>query len=64
MKGSKEILVKVNRALFRPSEVSALIGDASRAKKLLGWSAHTFLEELCRLMVEADIRRNEVGTSF
>jgi GDPmannose 4,6-dehydratase len=58
------IRVKVNRALFRPSEVSELVGDASQAQKLLGWKAQTSLEELCRLMVEADIRRNEVGTSF
>jgi GDPmannose 4,6-dehydratase len=63
-KKTGKILVKVNRMLFRPSEVNALIGDASRARNLLGWSAHTSLEELCRLMVEADIRRNEVGTSF
>jgi GDPmannose 4,6-dehydratase len=56
--------VKVNRALFRLSEVNALVGDASRAEKLLGWRAHTSLDELCRLMVEADIRRNEVGASF
>jgi GDPmannose 4,6-dehydratase len=56
--------VKVNPALFRPSEVNALVGDAARAQKLLGWKARTSLEELCRSMVEADIRRNEVGCSF
>jgi GDPmannose 4,6-dehydratase len=56
--------VKVNPSFFRPAEVDELVGDASRAKKLLGWEAHTPLEELCRLMVEADIRRNELGFSF
>ena len=58
------VRVKVNPAFFRPAEVDALIGDASRAHRLLGWKAQTSLEELCRLMVEADIRRNEIGRSF
>jgi GDPmannose 4,6-dehydratase len=56
--------VKVNPAFFRPAEVDELIGDASRAQKLLGWKAETSLGELCRLMVEADIRRNKIGFSF
>ncbi len=59
-----KVRVKVNPAFFRPAEVDALIGDASRAQRLLGWKAQTSLEELCRLMVEADIRRNEIGRSF
>jgi GDPmannose 4,6-dehydratase len=56
--------VKINPAFFRPAEVDELIGNPSRAQKLLGWKAHTSLEELCRLMVETDIRRNEIGRSF
>jgi GDPmannose 4,6-dehydratase len=56
--------VKVNPALFRPAEVNELIGDSSRAQELLGWKAQTSLEELCRLMVEADVRRNKIGFSF
>ncbi len=59
-----KVRVKVNPAFFRPAEVDALIGDASRAQRLLGWKAQTSLEELCRLMVEADIRRNKIGCSF
>ncbi len=58
------VRVKVIPAFFRPAEVDALIGDASRAQRLLGWKAQTSLEELCRLMVEADIRRNKIGCSF
>ncbi len=57
-------LVKVNSSLFRPAEVERLIGDPSRARDLLGWQALMPLEELCRLMVEADIRRNKIGFSF
>jgi GDPmannose 4,6-dehydratase len=56
--------VKINPAFFRPAEVDALIGDSTRARQLLGWTAQTSLDELCRLMVEADIRRNEIGFSF
>ncbi len=57
-------LVRVNPRFYRPAEVDLLIGDAAKAKAKLGWEAKTTLEELCRLMVEADLRRNEVGQSF
>lgn len=40
----------------RPSEVDALIGDASKARDLLGWEASVKVEELARIMVDADIR--------
>ncbi len=57
-------LVRVNPRFYRPAEVDLLIGDAAKAKAKLGWEARTTLEELCRLMVEADLRRNEIGQSF
>jgi GDPmannose 4,6-dehydratase len=63
-KKTGKIRVKVNPAFFRPAEVDELVGDSSRAQKLLGWRAQTSLEDLCRLMVETDIRRNEIGFSF
>jgi GDPmannose 4,6-dehydratase len=63
-KKTGKTLVKVNPSFFRPAEVDELIGDPSRARELLGWEAQTPLEELCRLMVEADIRRNKIGFSF
>jgi GDPmannose 4,6-dehydratase len=63
-KKTGKVRVKVNPVYFRPAEVDALIGDASRAHKMLGWKAQTSLGELCRLMVEADIKRNEIGFSF
>ncbi|MEU3460090.1 GDP-mannose 4,6-dehydratase [Streptomyces sp. NPDC006733] len=40
----------------RPSEVDALIGDASKARDLLGWEATVKVEELARIMVDADIQ--------
>ncbi|MEP4485946.1 MAG: GDP-mannose 4,6-dehydratase [Halioglobus sp.] len=57
-------VVAVNPKFYRPAEVELLIGDAAKAKDKLGWEATTTLEELCDMMVKADIRRNEAGFSF
>ncbi|QNK71082.1 GDP-mannose 4,6-dehydratase [Variovorax sp. PAMC26660] len=57
-------LVRVNPKFYRPAEVDLLIGDPTRAKQKLGWEPKTTLEELCAMMVEADLRRNKQGYSF
>jgi GDPmannose 4,6-dehydratase len=62
--GSHRELVRINPRFYRPTEVELLIGDASKAREKLGWEAKTSLEELCRMMVEADLVRNERGASF
>ena len=59
----KEV-VRVNPEFYRPAEVDLLIGDPSKAKDKLGWEPTTTLEELCELMVQADLRRNRSGFSF
>jgi len=59
----KEI-VRVNPKFYRPAEVELLIGDPQKAKDDLGWEPSTSLEELCAMMVEADLRRVERGVSF
>lgn len=61
---SGKTLVKINPQFYRPAEVELLIGDASKAKRVLGWEAETTLEQLCDMMVEADIRRNKQGVSY
>ena len=61
---TNELLVQINPAFFRPSEVELLIGDAKKANDLLNWHPETSLEKLCSIMVEADIRRNTNGFSF
>lgn len=63
-KKSGKILVKINPKFFRPAEVDLLIGNAEKAKTELDWEAKTTLEEICRMMVEADIKRNKKGTVF
>ena len=57
-------VMRINPDFYRPAEVDLLIGDPAKAQKLLGWEPKTNLEELCRMMVEADLRRNEAGFSF
>ena len=61
---SGKTIIKVNPKFYRPAEVELLIGDPKKAKDDLGWEPKTSLEELCRLMVEADVRRNKNGWSF
>ncbi|MBL1266197.1 MAG: GDP-mannose 4,6-dehydratase [Halomonas sp.] len=57
-------IVVVNPKFYRPAEVELLIGDPAHAREVLGWEPTTSLEELCRMMVEADLRRNQQGFSF
>ena len=57
-------LVKINPKFYRPAEVELLIGNPEKAKAKLGWVPNTTLEELCRMMVVADLARNERGFSF
>jgi GDPmannose 4,6-dehydratase len=42
---------------FRPAEVEVLLGNPRKARERLGWSAHTSLESLIGMMVDADLKR-------
>ena len=57
-------VMKINPKFHRPAEVELLIGNPERAKEMLGWQPKTTLEQLCKMMVEADLRRNQAGFSF
>jgi len=61
---SGKTIVRINPRFYRPAEVDLLIGDASKAKDVLGWEATTTLEQLCKMMVDADLDRNQRGASF
>jgi GDPmannose 4,6-dehydratase len=50
-------VVRVNNEFHRPAEVDLLIGNPEKAKRELGWEARTSLEDLCAMMVHADLRR-------
>ncbi len=53
--------VVVDPKYFRPTEVDLLLGDASKAKRILGWEPTTRYEELVKLMVDADIASLKSG---
>jgi len=61
---SGRMLVRVNPKFYRPAEVDLLIGNPEKARRELGWQPKTTLEQLCQMMLETDIRRNERGFSF
>ncbi|HEX8420886.1 MAG TPA: GDP-mannose 4,6-dehydratase [Sphingomonas sp.] len=61
---SGQIRVRINPRFYRPAEVELLIGDASKARDKLGWTSTTSLEDLCAMMVVADLKRNTHGASF
>ena len=51
------LVVRIDPRYFRPTEVDLLIGDASKAKRVLGWAPTTSLDALITEMVEADLAR-------
>ena len=52
---SGKVLVEIDPRYYRPAEVDTLVGDASKAERVLGWKAKTSWQELCREMVKADL---------
>jgi GDPmannose 4,6-dehydratase len=62
--GTGKTVMRINPKFYRPAEVELLIGDPAKAKAKLGWEPKTTLEQLCQMMVEADLRRNNAGFSF
>jgi len=63
-KATGKVVVKVNPKFYRPAEVELLISNPQKDKDVVGWEPKTTLEELCAMMVEADLRRNKQGFSF
>jgi GDPmannose 4,6-dehydratase len=47
--------VVIDESLKRPAEVEHLIGDASKARRMLGWEPEVDFEQLIRMMVDADL---------
>lgn len=50
-----DVVIEVDERYFRPTEVELLIGDASKAKAVLGWTPKYSVDELAKEMVESDI---------
>ncbi len=57
-KSSGKIMVRVNSHFYRPCEVDLLTGNAEKARRALSWQPTTTLEDLCIMMVHADIQRS------
>ena len=56
--------VKQDKELFRPAEVNQLIGDYSKAKRILGWKPKVKFEELVKMMMDDDLRRVKCQKQF
>merc|ERR1711879_605265 len=55
------VLVRIDPRYFRPTEVELLLGDPTKARKMIGWEATTKFEDLVREMVEADLKMVKGG---
>jgi GDPmannose 4,6-dehydratase len=58
-RGSSRVLVEIDPRYLRPSEVDLLLGDATKARQELGWTAATAFSELVDIMVDADLLLEE-----
>ena len=57
---TNEVVIKIDKRYFRPAEVSSLLGDASKAKKELGWEPTTEIEELVSEMIFNDLKKCDI----
>jgi len=55
-KANGEVLIEIDANYFRPTEVDLLIGDASKARKKLGWKPQLTIEDMVKEMVSSDIK--------
>lgn len=58
-KSTGKVIIEIDPVYFRPAEVELLIGDYSKAKKILGWSPKTKFKELVKMMTDSDFNREK-----
>ncbi len=56
-KATGRVFIEIDPAYFRPTEVDSLLGDASKAEKILGWKPKTDFKALTALMVDHDLEQ-------
>ena len=56
---NKKVVIRVDSAYFRPTEVETLLGDASKAKVKLGWSPKISLKEIIKEMIKFDLKETK-----
>jgi len=59
-KNTGKTIIKIDQRYFRPAEVELLLGDPSKAKKELGWEPTTTFKELVKIMMEDDLKNEQV----
>ena len=57
-------IVEIDKRYFRPTEVDLLVGDATKARKKLGWKPTVSFSELVRIMMKADLEEQGLGTKY
>lgn len=57
---TKKVIIEIDPHYFRPAEVDLLVGDASKAKRELGWVPETKFRELVKIMAEADLENERI----
>ena len=58
-KRTGKTIIEIDPVYFRPTEVDLLLGDASKAKKILGWKPKTLFSDIVKLMVEFDFNKEK-----
>ncbi len=56
-----KIVLRINKKFYRPAEVDILIGNPTKAKEKLSWQSKMTLDQLCHIMVQADLKRLRNG---
>jgi GDPmannose 4,6-dehydratase len=56
---TKKTIIEIDPIYFRPTEVDLLVGDCSKAKKILGWTPKTKFNKIVRLMVNSDLKKEK-----
>ena len=51
-----DVIIKIDERYFRPLEVETLLGDPTKAEKILGWRPQVSAQELCAEMVQSDLQ--------
>jgi GDPmannose 4,6-dehydratase len=54
-----DAIIEIDPRYFRPTEVEFLLGDATKARRKLGWEPKVKFKDLVKIMVDADIRELE-----
>jgi GDPmannose 4,6-dehydratase len=57
-------LIAIDPRYYRPTEVDLLLGDATKARQVLGWTPRVSFEELVRMMADADLKAVQAGEPF